>query len=224
MSAFNLLHPDHRMIGIDLHDAIVPPSGRKIPSLPHTVFAPLHGASAGYAATVLHVPNVRVCFAAALQRSTDIGSMIKHVQINALVPFIMYDSKSKSEFGAGTVRVGGRPVGVAVFQTFNLNLNCGDPTRLPSGYVNAPSTVRAGMTLGDLYAGLAEMAFDIAWAMLKSKVFKAAIMPAISRILGKSFAALLKGNPQLAAIIEKAIEGRLRQGCRQMQTGGPLGF
>jgi len=113
MSAFNLLHPEHRMIGIDLHDAIVPPSGRKIPSLPHTVFAPLHGARGGFAATVLHVPKVQVYFADALQRSTDIGSMIKHVQLNALAPLIMSDSKSKSEFGAGTVRVGGRPVGAA---------------------------------------------------------------------------------------------------------------
>jgi hypothetical protein len=121
MSAFNLLHPDHMMAGIDLHDAIMPPSLKKIPSVPHIVSAKLRGsvAGTGYAGTVKHAPKVQVYFADALQRSTDIGWAIPHVQYNFLLPGIIADSKSKSEFeprlGAHEPKPHARPLRLAAF-------------------------------------------------------------------------------------------------------------
>jgi hypothetical protein len=204
MTAFNLLHPNHIMDGLDIHDVQV--KGTKF-LFPHYVTAPMRGSTqelGSFASTVKHTPKVWVYFAEALQRSTDIGMGIPHAPPQPLVVWIMLSSSSKAEFGAGTVRVQGRPVGVALLITANLNLNCADPFRAPTGYVRAPHTVRAGMTEGDLFAGFAEMAFDIGWARMKKDAFSD-LKPGISRILGRSIAAFLKGRPDLAAQVEKAF-------------------
>lgn len=210
MSAFNLLRPSHLMTGIDPHDAVMPPALAKVPAIPHPVTARLRGgvhiSAPGFSGSVKHTPKVQVCFEDALQRSTDIGMLIVHVGYNVLLPLIMVDSKSKSEFGASTVRVDKRPVATAIFMTSNLNLNCGEPARLPSGFVSAPCTVRAGMTEGDLLAGLVEMGFDIGFGVVKSKLFKAVIMPALSRMLPTSFASLLTKNPIFNQLLEKALK------------------
>lgn len=207
------------MVGVDLHDAIVPPNlTKKIPSLPHVVAAPLRGGAqtlfgVGYAGSVLHAPRVRARGADALQRSTDIGVAIPHVQVNLLVPVIMADSKSKSLFGAGTVRAQGRPVATAVFATWNLNLNCGDPIRLPSGYVDAPNTVRAGMTEGDLFAGLVEMIFDVVYGFLKSKgLVDKLLLPALYRLFPAALVRLLTSNPLFKAFFDKLLKIPLGKG------------
>ncbi len=209
MSAFNLLRPMHEMVGIDPHDAVMPPSPSKTPLIPHLAYAPLRGgasvASPQFAKTVKHAPKVRVQFEDALQRSTDIGPFIPHAQYNMLLPAIWVSSKSKSAFGASTVRAEGRPVAVAVFKTVTVNLNCCEPVRQLTGYVSAPSTVRAGMTQGDLIAGLAEIAFDTVLSVVKSQIFAKYVMPAIARILGKGFEQVLQ-TPEAKALIEKATK------------------
>jgi hypothetical protein len=208
MTAFNLLRPGHIMVGIDLHDAIIPPNMEKQPSIPHSVYARLRGVSmtSAFSSTVKHAPTVQVCSEDALQRATDIGPFIPHEQVNLLRLFIVLSSKSKSAFGAGTVRAEGRPVATAIFQTATVNLNCADPLRLLSGFVHAPNTVRAGMTEGDVAAGLAEIAFDIGSGLLKSKLFSWLAMKGLSRILGKAFQELIKNNPDMKELIEQAVK------------------
>lgn len=197
------------MIGLDLHDAIMPPATAKVPSVPHLVFAELRGGSVvsapSFAATVKNTPRVHVQFEDALQRSTDIGPLIPHEQYNILMPFLLIGSKSKSPFGAGTVKVQGQSVAVALFETTSINLNCDDPVRLFTGVVTAPSTVRAGMTLGDVYAGMLESAFDTGLGVLKSQLLSEYFMKGLSRILGKQFEELMK-TPQAKEAIEKAIK------------------
>jgi hypothetical protein len=153
MSAFNVLRPNHFMLGIDFHDAIViPPT--KLPWMPHPVFAPLEGYVG--ASSVRRAPTVRAETVEVLKRKTDIGQFIPHTFLNLLLPAILLGSASKSYFGANTVRVEGTGVAVATMKTTGINLNCGT-VPLPTGVVMAPGTVRAGMTLGDALAGLAEM-------------------------------------------------------------------
>jgi len=157
MSAFNVLKPNHFMLGLDFHDALIPPSPKPIPLVPHTVFAPMEGYVG--AASVSRAAKVKVEFVDALKRGTDIGIGIPHVGANLLLPLVIAGSGSKSYFGANTVRLEGVGIAVGVLKTQNINLNCGGSTSppTPTGLVMAPSTVRAGMTQGDLAAGLLHM-------------------------------------------------------------------
>lgn len=218
MAAFNLLHPEHFMIGIDPHDALIPPDVF-IPSLPHSVGAHLRGgagtAPGAFGAQVLHTPRVRVRFEEALQRSTDISDMILHIQSNVLIPIvIMPTSKSVSTFGAGTVRVMGRPVATAVFGKHNVNLNCGDPLDVPTGWVDAPNTVRAGMTWGDVYAGLLDMIYKMARSLLEGIVFGLLVsaakllgkIPGIKRVIAPAFKRIVENHPGLSKILNKAFD------------------
>lgn len=224
MSAFNLLRPNHLMMGVDLHDAIMPPSLKPVPFMPHFVIAELRGGmnisfGGGFSGTCKHTPKVHVYFDEGLNRATDIGPWIDHVFYNLLIPLILIGSASKSEFGASTVRAEGRPVATAVFKTSNLNLNCSDPLALPTGYVDAPCTVRAGMTLGDLIAGILEGLFDMAVSLALSLMFKwLGKFRGMTRMLGKQGVKIFRkiiGNPA----VQKAIGWLLGSG---MGTSAPF--
>ena len=162
MSAFNILKPNHFMFGIDLHDAVIPPSPTPIPFIPHIGWGNLEGnvgSPPGTKAARTNAESVPM-----LQRGTDIGLGIPHFSLNILLPLVILGSGSKSYFGAGTVKLEGTAVAVAVLHNANINLNCGGSTipPTPSGYVIAPCTVRAGMTFGDLLAGILQMVVEAA--------------------------------------------------------------
>lgn len=167
MSAFNVLRTNHFMMGIDFHDALIPPEPKPIPLIPHSVFAPLEGYVG--AKSVKKAKKTNAEYVPMLQRGTDIGIMIPHFGLNALLPLVILGSASKSYFGAGTVKLEGTATAVAVLNDANINLNCGGGTTppTPTGYVMAPSTVRCGMTMGDLYAGIAQMVVEagITWGI-----------------------------------------------------------
>ena len=168
MAAFNVLKTNHFMMGLDFHDCKVSPSQPlPIPMIPHSVFAPLEGYV--NANSVKKAAKTNAEWVPMLQRGTDIGQVIPHFCLNILLPFIIAASASKSFFGANTVKLEGTGVAVAVLQNANINLDCGGaigpPT--PTGYVFAPCTVRAGMTYGDLIAGILEMLVEglIQWVI-----------------------------------------------------------
>lgn len=167
MSAFNVLKPNHFMLGIDFHDALVPPDPQPILFMPHDAFAPLEGLVG--ASSVKKAAKTNAEHVPMLQRATDIGIMIPHIGLNALLPLVILGSGSKSYFGAGTVQLEGKATAVAVLNDANINLNCGGGTTppTPTGYVFAPCTVRAGMTMGDLYAGIAQMVVEglVTWGI-----------------------------------------------------------
>ena len=167
MSAFNVLKTNHFMLGIDFHDALIPTIPKPVPLIPHSVFAPLEGYVG--AASVKKAAKTNAEYVPMLQRATDIGICIPHFGLNLLLPLVILGSGSKSYFGAGTVKLEGTATGVAVLHDANINLNCGGGTTppTPTGYVFAPATVRCGMTMGDLYAGIAQMVVEglITWGI-----------------------------------------------------------
>ena len=187
MSVFkcNVLRQHHFMVGIDIHDAIIPPSPIPIPWMPHAVGALLRVDYLwGTFLTGKGCPKVLTQFSnQTMAQFTDIGSFIPHVAVDALCPIYTLFSGSKSEFGASSVKLGGingdsspngqGPVGVAVFGEFSFNLNCFGPTfpPLPLNVVFAPNTHRAGMTLADLIAGLVQMAVDSAVQFVFNRLF-----------------------------------------------------
>ena len=189
MSAFNVLKPNHFMLGIDFHDALIPPEPKPIPFIPHSVFAPLEGYVG--AGSVKKAAKTNAEYVPMLQRGTDIGQMIPHIGLNALLPFVIAGSGSKSYFGAGTVKLEGTAVAVAVLHDANINLNCGGSTSppTPTGYVFAPCTVRAGMTFGDLLAGILQM------------VVEAAVQWGIGFGLGKALSELPPGVSDLLGLL-----------------------
>ncbi|MRG96354.1 hypothetical protein [Polyangium spumosum] len=158
----------HAMLGVDLHPILT----ITIPPLPfdaqgHGVLARLNdwgwGLITAMRADTIEVDNGSYI----MQRGTDIGPGVIHWPLlppapHWLIPAHILFAASKSEFGANQVLVGGSPVAVAMGVTMGLNLNCSGllVPPLPSGLVDAPSTVQAWTTWRDMLAGLFYMALD----------------------------------------------------------------
>jgi hypothetical protein len=169
---FNVLIEWHPMIGLDLHNEVCVPPAPPVPMAPHLTTATLNwiipaAMTKKVFATFVH--------ARVMQRGTDIQSFVPHIPLAPpailLAPILTIFSGSKSHFGPRSVEVEGTPVAVGLLGAVNINLNCGEiPT--PSGFVLAPNTVVAGMTLGDVIGGIFAMASD------------AAIQYAMNKILG----------------------------------------
>ena len=157
---FNVLIEWHPMIGVDLHEDVLPPAP-PVPMAPHLTAATLNwvipaAMSSKTFATFVH--------ARIMQRGTDIQSLIPHIPLSpacTLAGLLTLFSGSKSHFGPRSVEVEGTPVAVALLGSVNVNLNCGD-LPMPTGYVIAPNTVVAGMTLGDVIGGIFAMMADTA--------------------------------------------------------------
>ncbi len=162
MIASTLLLPIHPCTSIDLHTHLPPPPIPPVPPfLPYFWLQVLGG--------LPFFTKAKICkktFAwhfPAMQKGTDIGRMLIHVgnPINLKLPFIIYNSSSKSFFGASTVKVENQVVAVSNAVVVNNNMNCNDPMNLPTGVVIAPNTVMAGMTIGDFLAGYVNITTDL---------------------------------------------------------------
>ncbi|AKT37997.1 hypothetical protein [Chondromyces crocatus] len=152
---------NHWMYGLDLHQGfpalIFAPM---IPYAPHVVVArvrwgPWTGASSKEATTV-QTPGGNV-----ISKVFDIGALIPHVTFPALdhiVWMLLYTllSSSQGHFGVASVVTDKGPIAVALMLNVNPQLDCGT-IPLPTGVVQADNTVVAGLTLGDLIAGLLSM-------------------------------------------------------------------
>jgi len=153
----------HPMLGLDAHTelGIVPPAPAPVPFPFHPHFV---GATLRWLLRPALAETVQCMGFSSMQRGTDIQSGIPHVPVplapfNLLWPVLTTFSGSKSHFGVATVLVESKPVAVAVTIIINVNLNCGDiPT--PTGFVIAPNTVVAQMTLADWLGGVFSMLFD----------------------------------------------------------------
>ncbi len=161
----NALIAMHPVIGIDMHDIIIPPA----PPVagPYVWVQILSGL---LMPTVQMEPTVVSSFGfPVMQRGTDIGPLLVHVgnPVNIALPFIILGSASKSEFGAFSVLVKKKPVAIAVAKYLNFNLNCWgpmlpSPLPVPSGTVIAFNTVEVGFSIGDLVASLFALIVDMA--------------------------------------------------------------
>jgi hypothetical protein len=116
----------------------------------------------GIGATAQMGPTEYSHFGWTIMMGSDIGPLIPHAGApNCLLPLILLSSGSKSEFGSSTTLIKGKPVAAALGVIVNPNLNCGDPVPAPLDGVIAATAHFVGMTLGDVIAGFAHMAFDI---------------------------------------------------------------
>jgi hypothetical protein len=180
----------HPMLGVDLHEDVVPPlppaPPTPVPFAPHLTTALLNWVVPAATADTVHATPAH---GRVMKRGTDIQNFIPHIPLTpaAMLALLLTSfSGSKSYFGPASVLVKKSPVAVALALVVNYNLNCGDiPT--VSGIVMAPNTVVAGMTWGDLLGGLFAMYIDAAMQAALNK-----LMPSG---LGGGILGLFVGSP-----------------------------
>lgn len=170
----NVLKNTHMMFGADFHLALPPPIGLPpIPNCFHFSFGVLKWGIWG-AVTAKSSTNVLCEDCETMQRGTDIGFFVIHISIpHFLLPVYNILTGSKSEFGVSRVLIEEKPVAVAVLVLVNLNLNCFTAWIPSVGFVLAPNTVQAYMTLGDFLAGLLSALLDWLLQALFNKLMSA---------------------------------------------------
>lgn len=147
----------HSMDGLDFHDSLPGPLLFWGPHLVGVRF--LFGASK---------KNMTVLtpYGPILSRGFDIGWFIPHLPLplpNNIQLFWLWSifSGSVGYFGVSSVEAPEGAIAAASDFYTNVQLDCGGPVGsppTPTGLVFAPNTVIAGMTLGDVIAGLLTMA------------------------------------------------------------------
>ena len=157
----------HPMISFEPEWVIIPPA----PPVPAPFFAisVLNGIPFIGSAKVAN--SVASSFGNTLQMGTDIGKILPHFGTpNLNLALVIAFSKSKSVFGSSLVSAENSPVATACLVVANLNLNCGAPVSWPIAAVCAPNTAMAGMTLGDYFAGIVEIAVSCAIDAIMNKL------------------------------------------------------
>ena len=175
----------HFMVGVDLHDSLIlvpTPAGpvpTPVPAQPHVVFAFLRWGPFGLLGCAQENPTVRGDWGNLVSRTHDTGApTVPHWPItppfyDLLVLLWIATAASKSEWGAHKVKLPKGSAAVALFGFVNPNLNCNGATAPPwfNGWVIAPSTVKCGMTWGDVIAGLVAGIVDAAIQFALNKAF-----------------------------------------------------
>ncbi|MCK6588390.1 MAG: hypothetical protein HUU21_36065 [Polyangiaceae bacterium] len=158
----------HVMAGVDRHTSWVQqPIPPWLPIGPHFV-----GAMCQFGPWWMAKPNrsttIDTVIGAPMSRGFEIGMFIPHLGVNSIFLLAIYllTSSSQAHFGVSSVLIevdgsGSGPVAVALFLFANPQLNCDDfsfyPGPLPTGLLLAPNTIVAGLTIGDLIAGIYSM-------------------------------------------------------------------
>ena len=110
-----------------------------------------------------------------MQEGHDIGPLIPDVTIpptNVWYAVMWPLSKRKVMFSASTVKMNGKSAGCTTILPPFVMICCGEPISIPFGYsVICPlNTVRLGMTLGDIIAGIASIAVSVALDIIFNKI------------------------------------------------------
>ena len=209
MPGFPVLSTMQLIVGVDMHKSIPPPPPAGPLMLPHPVvwFSGLSqktgfmwaiAATSRACSPESGCPNPTVVgHGHACGRTHDAGPHPAHVWPNVFLPIILLGSSSKSEFGAGSVKVRVSPQGgdssdmaVNVAWALNFNLQCQDfplppaPTGLcfTSNY-----TVTAGFSLADFVRGLVQCLLDagVTWLVgLGCAALGAVLKATLARLLG----------------------------------------
>jgi len=148
----------HPMIGIDMHQMLVPPAPLTPPAPYNTVqiLFGLGGLVATYSKTIF-----TDSFGPTIMKGSDIGPLIPHIGgPSVLLAVEIPLSASKCHFGSSKYKCKEGTVGVSMLFAINLNLNCGTPVPTPTGTVLAVATHRVDMTMGDVLAGIGNMCAD----------------------------------------------------------------
>lgn len=209
----------HVMVGCDFHQELTPTVPPVTAPMPHAVTAILGNVPGAAIGTVKRSDSSDgkkpvlvnfVCMPIILQGS-DIGPLIPHIPLTPFLPSPLTAlntlfSGSTSEFFAFSVKAHGKPVAIATAAIIGVNLNCGFPCSAPLDVVIAPSTVFTGFRFGDLVAGLAGMAADVALSYAINTALNGTSLKGDGGLLGSS--GLLAGritNSTLRAIVTSPI-------------------
>jgi hypothetical protein len=167
----------HPMVGCDIHTAF--PTPIPVPFMPHIVFA-VARLGFWWMAKPKESPTVNTAAGPPLATIFDIGMLIPHIgpNIPLRTAFLMLTSSSQGHFGVHSVQIdtnsGEGPIAVALQLFVNPQLNCNDlgglTLGLPTGALFAPNTVVAGLTLGDLLAGVLSMLLTSLTTMVLGKL------------------------------------------------------
>ena len=177
----------HPMVGMDLHNGIVPGVPPvPTPFMPHFVAQVLGGLNlkASLAKTVISHNFIT------LQRGSDIGLGIGHVATNILFPLLVLTSSSVSQFGSFTVQLEGKPAAIAPLVYVGFNFNCYDPVPWNTNLVVAPGCNMAGFNYADYVASMVSIALSMAVGFVCSKAFgglTSASGAIVGRVFGKAF-------------------------------------
>jgi hypothetical protein len=212
-----VFHHIHPMVGLDLENSIIPPAPAVIPYIPYASVTILSGnffSPKFTQKTYALMQGIRI-----MQKGTDCGYLgVPHFgnPANALYPLILGMSKSKSHFGVATVKVEGTAVATAI-AFVGINLNCGTIST-PTGFVIPPTTVFAGMTLGDFIAGVFNIAVDMVWDQIARRIFgsnqvtnriTASIM---GKVWGTVIGRILPAGAQIShELIKRALEKLIKK-------------
>jgi len=177
----------HPMVGMDLHNGIVPGVPPvPTPFMPHFVAQVLGGLNlkASLAKTVMSHNFIT------LQRGSDIGLGIGHVATNILFPLLVLTSSSVSEFGSFTVHLEGKPAAIAPLVLVGFNFNCYDPMPWNTNLVVAPGCNMAGFSMADFITSMCSIAVNMAVGFVAGKAFgglSSAAGSIVGRVFGKAF-------------------------------------
>lgn len=236
----NLLGNWHMMVGIDLHKTWPPGSLSPLPlPTPHACFMVLNGWGNHASMT----SKVKADYHSVIQKNSDIGRFIPHVQANLLLPFIISSSSSKSEIGVNSVIAEGRPVAVACAKIMNLNINCNSSKITCTGLVIAmPITAEAGLTLADILSYAARLVFNSAFKKASSflkkgakknnamdKVYEGLFKKLKVPILTNAVRPMLaqKGRSDLikfTEFLEKKAKAKLEEKVKELSFKHPIGW
>ncbi len=222
----------HPMIGVDMHQVLVPPAPLTPAPVPHNTVHILIGL---YATAVYSTTIFTDSFGPTIMKGSDIGPLIPHIgSPSVLLAVEIPLSASKNHFGSSKYKCDKGTVGVSMLFAVNLNLNCGTPVPTPTGTVIAVATHRVDMTMGDVLAGIGNMAGDflmqsaLQWA--GGKAGGAAAKGLGSLYAGLGSALLEHGAPMflLAPLFRlgmaKGIAGRLLGRFGDNVAGTVIGF
>jgi hypothetical protein len=208
----HLLLQRHPMAGLDFHLELTftwPPV--PVPFTPHIVGQLMQGFGGASLTSNVTADGMTI-----VQRDSDIQYGIPHIPlpfINCVLALLWTGlSGSKSYFGPSKVIANGKPVAAALIVCVNPQLNCDDPTALPTGAALSSSSVVCTMTWGDFLGGLFAAAIDVAITFVLNKLGSA---------IGKGIA----GRAGVAATswVFDAI-GVTATAVLQQITGSPVGY
>lgn len=219
------------MLGIDVHDCIVPPAPAVVKFYPHAVAAMIGWVADHDALST----NVLVNGVPAGKQFHDIKNLVPHVPLppvpNVLLAITIPFSGSKVMLGSSTVLVNDKPIGVGPLPV----LNCGDPLSLPTGAVVPLTNVFAGVSLADLLMALAVMLVEMGISFLANVVGGAIggrIAGALSRRMASRVTATLtsriaaremravaqRTGSEIAGNVIVAVEREIGQSMSQQMT------
>jgi hypothetical protein len=202
MLAFTTMQP---IAGVDMHTSLPP-----IPTviLPHVVvwgtgislsMGLPQALTASQAMSPNHPKNgakpIAVGFGYACGRGHDAGVHFGHIAANTLLAIIWLGAASKAEFGSGTVLVQGQHMAVNMMLFMNIQLHCGDPVPMPTGFTFATGSnlVYANFTFMDLLNGFVHMLVDVLIVAILNF-----ILAGVGSVLGR----LLKGTGMVGLLSE----------------------